>query len=74
MSAIKFPNNVKTDPMVRIPITTGKSLINTASKNNLPIPEIAKIDSPMTEPPINPGIDNPMIVIRGRSVFLRACP
>ena len=72
MSAIKFPNNVKTDPIVRIPITTGKSLINTASKNNLPIPEIAKIDYPITEPPIKPGIDRPIIVMSGNNVFLNA--
>ena len=39
----------------------------------LPMPEIAKIDSPITEPPIKPGIDKPIIVISGSSVFLRAC-
>ena len=53
-------------------MTTGKSLINTASKNNFPIPEMAKIDSPITEPPINPGMDSPIIVMSGNKVFLNA--
>ncbi len=34
---------------------------------------MANIDSAITEPPIQPGIESPMIVIKGRMAFLSAC-